>query len=277
MGRTRILFHLRLPLGRPPGGVPSGAYRGYLQPRLQSADQAGDKKSPRPKEAAKGFRTGTRSKPRKFKRSSATSNFWTALVAGKLAPKEMRTSPRTLRPCYADSHSSRRIPNAEGSKDVRRTISRHAQGHLLRGEKDFDRFAQDGHGGAEPWLEGRVRKAWDRNSWAGRLEQVFGILENKPQGKKCPAIDGIIQEGQEIAKEYKDSPVLDSGLLAAAQAVEHYEISRYGTLRTWARELGLSEAVRQLETTLKEEDKDGWGFDRIGGDLLQSGSKIGSR
>jgi hypothetical protein len=57
--------------------VPSGAYRGYLQPRLQSADQAGDKKSPRPKEAAKGFRTGTRSKPRKFKRSSASSKFWT--------------------------------------------------------------------------------------------------------------------------------------------------------------------------------------------------------
>ena len=88
-----------------------------------------------------------------------------------------------------------------------------------------------------------------------RLEQVFGILEKKPQGKKCPAIDGIIQEGQEIAKEYKGSPALDSGLLAAAQAVEHYEISRYGTLRTWATELGLSEAVQLLETTLKEEKK----------------------
>jgi ferritin-like metal-binding protein YciE len=88
-----------------------------------------------------------------------------------------------------------------------------------------------------------------------RLEQVFELLEKKPQGKKCPAIDGIIEEGQEIAKNYKGSPALDSGLLAAAQAVEHYEISRYGTLRTWARELGLTAAVRLLETTLKEEEK----------------------
>jgi ferritin-like metal-binding protein YciE len=86
-----------------------------------------------------------------------------------------------------------------------------------------------------------------------RLEQVFELIDKKPQGKKCPAIDGIIEEGQEIAKEYKGSPALDSGLLAAAQAVEHYEISRYGTLRTWAQELGLDQAVRLLETTLKEE------------------------
>jgi ferritin-like metal-binding protein YciE len=88
-----------------------------------------------------------------------------------------------------------------------------------------------------------------------RLQQVFELLEKKPQGKKCPAIDGIIEEGQEIAKEYKGSPALDSGLLAAAQAVEHYEISRYGTLRTWAQELGLTEAIRLLEATLKEEEE----------------------
>jgi ferritin-like metal-binding protein YciE len=86
-----------------------------------------------------------------------------------------------------------------------------------------------------------------------RLDQVFGIIDEKPQGKKCPAIDGMVEEGQEIIKEFKGSPALDSGLLAAAQAVEHYEISRYGTLRTWARELGLTNAVRLLETTLTEE------------------------
>jgi ferritin-like metal-binding protein YciE len=86
-----------------------------------------------------------------------------------------------------------------------------------------------------------------------RLERVFETIEKKPQGKKCPAIDGIIEEGQEIIKEYKGSPALDSGLLAAAQAVEHYEISRYGTLRTWAEELGLSQAVKLLEATLEEE------------------------
>lgn len=86
-----------------------------------------------------------------------------------------------------------------------------------------------------------------------RLEEVFDAIEAKPQGKKCPAIDGIIEEGQEIIKEYKGSPALDAGLLSAAQAVEHYEISRYGTLRTWAEKLGLESAVELLETTLEEE------------------------
>jgi ferritin-like metal-binding protein YciE len=88
-----------------------------------------------------------------------------------------------------------------------------------------------------------------------RLEQVFGMIEKKPQGKKCPAIDGLVEEGQEIMKGYKGAPALDSGLLAGAQAVEHYEISRYGTLRTWAQELGLREAVGLLEATLTEEKK----------------------
>ena len=86
-----------------------------------------------------------------------------------------------------------------------------------------------------------------------RLEQVFELIEEKPQGKKCAAIEGILEEGQEIMKEYKGSPALDAGLLAAAQAVEHYEISRYGTMRTWATELGLTEAARLLGQTLDEE------------------------
>jgi ferritin-like metal-binding protein YciE len=87
-----------------------------------------------------------------------------------------------------------------------------------------------------------------------RLEQVFGIIDQTPKGKTCDAIMGIIEEGQEIMKEYKGSPALDAGLLAAAQAVEHYEISRYGTLRTWAEELGLSDAVPLLQETLDEEE-----------------------
>jgi ferritin-like metal-binding protein YciE len=86
-----------------------------------------------------------------------------------------------------------------------------------------------------------------------RLEHIFELIEEKPQGKNCPAIVGIIEEGQEIMKEYKNSPALDAGLLSAAQAVEHYEISRYGTLRTWAQELGIDEAVDLLEETLQEE------------------------
>ena len=86
------------------------------------------------------------------------------------------------------------------------------------------------------------------------LEQVFEIIGKKPQGKKCAAIEGILEEGQEIIKEYKGSPALDAGLLAAAQAVEHYEISRYGTLRTWAEELGLDKAAKLLQEKLDEEE-----------------------
>jgi ferritin-like metal-binding protein YciE len=86
-----------------------------------------------------------------------------------------------------------------------------------------------------------------------RLEQIFDLLGESARGKNCPAIMGIIEEGQEIIKDYKGTPALDAGLLSAAQSVEHYEISRYGTLKTWAGELGLDEAVRLLDATLAEE------------------------
>jgi ferritin-like metal-binding protein YciE len=87
-----------------------------------------------------------------------------------------------------------------------------------------------------------------------RLERVFALIDKKPQGKNCPAILGIIEEGTEIMKDYKGSPALDAGLVSAAQAVEHYEICRYGTLRTWAQELGLQDAVTLLDATLDEEE-----------------------
>jgi ferritin-like metal-binding protein YciE len=86
-----------------------------------------------------------------------------------------------------------------------------------------------------------------------RLEQVFAELDEDPKGKTCPAIIGIVEEGQEIIKEYKGTAALDAGLLSAAQAVEHYEISRYGTLKTWAEELGLQKSVKLLGQTLDEE------------------------
>jgi ferritin-like metal-binding protein YciE len=88
-----------------------------------------------------------------------------------------------------------------------------------------------------------------------RLSQVFEVIGKRPRGKTCPAIDGIIEEGEEILEEFKGNPALDAGLLAAAQAVEHYEISRYGTLRAWAKQLGLKDAVTLLEQTLAEESK----------------------
>ena len=86
-----------------------------------------------------------------------------------------------------------------------------------------------------------------------RLEQVFSIIDKKPQGKTCAAIVGLAEEGAEIMEDYKGSPAHDAGLLAAAQSVEHYEMSRYGTLRTWAEELGLDEAAKLLQATLDEE------------------------
>jgi ferritin-like metal-binding protein YciE len=88
-----------------------------------------------------------------------------------------------------------------------------------------------------------------------RLEQVFELLDKPARGKKCDAIEGILDEGKEIMEEYKGEVALDAGLLAAAQAVEHYEISRYGTLKTWAAKLGYRDAVKLLDQTLAEEKK----------------------
>ena len=86
-----------------------------------------------------------------------------------------------------------------------------------------------------------------------RLDRVFKIIGKPARGKTCPAINGITEEGSEIMKDFKGMPALDAGLLASAQAVEHHEISRYGTLSTWAEELGYDEAVQLLDATLQEE------------------------
>jgi ferritin-like metal-binding protein YciE len=86
-----------------------------------------------------------------------------------------------------------------------------------------------------------------------RLQQVFELLGKQPRGKTCDAIEGIIAEGEEIMEEFKDTPALDAGLISSAQAVEHYEITRYGTLRRWALVLGHTEAGALLEQTLKQE------------------------
>jgi len=88
-----------------------------------------------------------------------------------------------------------------------------------------------------------------------RLVQVFEIMGKAARGKTCDAIEGIIAEGEEIMEEFKDTAALDAGLISSAQAVEHYEITRYGTLKRWAKELGLSDAAKLLDQTLQEESK----------------------
>lgn len=86
-----------------------------------------------------------------------------------------------------------------------------------------------------------------------RLQEIFEILGKRAQGKTCHAIEGILEEGEEILDEYKGSPALDAGLVSSAQAVEHYEIARYGTMKRWAETLGMKDVAKLLAATLDEE------------------------
>ena len=88
-----------------------------------------------------------------------------------------------------------------------------------------------------------------------RLAEVFELIGKAPRGKTCDAILGIIEEGKAVIEDYGDSPAIDAGLVASAQAVEHYEMSRYGTLKAWAQQLGHKDAAALFEQTLGEETK----------------------
>ena len=88
-----------------------------------------------------------------------------------------------------------------------------------------------------------------------RLNRIFEIIGKRARSKPCHAMDGMVEEAEEVMEEYKDSPALDAGLLAAAQSMEHYEIARYGTLASWARQLGHEEAEQLLRETLEEEKR----------------------
>jgi len=88
-----------------------------------------------------------------------------------------------------------------------------------------------------------------------RLQQVFEMVGKRAQGKTCEAIQGLIEEGEEIIETFSESPAIDAGLIAAGNAVEHYEIARYGTLKTWATLLKMPEAARLLDANLQEERK----------------------
>jgi ferritin-like metal-binding protein YciE len=86
-----------------------------------------------------------------------------------------------------------------------------------------------------------------------RLQRVFELMDKTARGKTCEAIEGLVEEGNEVMSEAAHGDVLDAGLIAAAQAIEHYEIARYGTLRSWAKQLGMKEAMQLLDETLDEE------------------------
>lgn len=107
---------------------------------------------------------------------------------------------------------------------------------------------------------GELRAAFEKHhaeteGQVERLDQIFEMMDKPAKGKKCDAIEGILDEGKEIMDEYKGSSALDPGLLAAAQAVEHYEISRYGTLKAWAVKLSMPKAAKLIDETLAEEKK----------------------
>jgi ferritin-like metal-binding protein YciE len=126
----------------------------------------------------------------------------------------------------------------------------YAERKILRALPKLARGAQD------PKLKAAFEKHKEETQGQiERLQQVFELIGKPARGKTCDAIEGIISEGEEILEEFKGDPALDAGLVAAAQAVEHYEIARYGTLKTWAKSLGLAEAVSLLDATLAEEKK----------------------
>jgi ferritin-like metal-binding protein YciE len=109
-------------------------------------------------------------------------------------------------------------------------------------------------GAVTPELKAAFEKHRDETEvHVERLQQVFEILGKRAQGKTCDAIEGILAEGEDILDEFKGEPALDAGLVSSAQAVEHYEIARYGTLARWADELGMKDAVALLVQTLEEE------------------------
>ncbi|MCZ8042006.1 MAG: ferritin-like domain-containing protein [Beijerinckiaceae bacterium] len=98
-----------------------------------------------------------------------------------------------------------------------------------------------------------------------RLGEVFELIGKAPRGKTCDAILGILDEGKAVMEDYADSPALDAGLVASAQAVEHYEIARYGTLKAWAAQLGHTDVVKLLDETLAEETKTDKALTQLGG------------
>ena len=107
--------------------------------------------------------------------------------------------------------------------------------------------------GAGPLRDGLESHLEETRGQVERLDRVFGLLGREPKGVTCPAIDGIIKEAEEISSEVDDQDVLDAAIAAAAQAVEHYEMTRYGTLIAWSRELDRPECADLLEETLEEE------------------------
>jgi len=132
----------------------------------------------------------------------------------------------------------------DGLKDIY-----YAERQILKALPKMARAAQ-----SEESRAGFLQHRDETEGQVERLMRVFEILGKPARGKTCEAIQGIISEGEEIMEEFKGSPALDAGLISSAQAVEHYEIARYGTLIAWANQLGIKDVVPLLQASLKEEE-----------------------
>ena len=126
----------------------------------------------------------------------------------------------------------------------------HAEKQILRALPKMAKSAE-----SEPLRQAFQTHREETERQVERLEQVFELIGKPARGKPCQAMQGIIEEGKEIMEDFADSEALDAGLIDAAQAVEHYEICRYGTLKAWATQLGMRDAARLLDQTLQEEKK----------------------
>ena len=124
----------------------------------------------------------------------------------------------------------------------------YAEKHLAKTLPKMARAAQD-----RALADGFLKHADETEIHVERLEQIFELMGKPARAKTCDAIIGIIEEGKSVMEDFKDTIALDAGLISSAQAVEHYEITRYGTLIAWARELGRPDCAMVLEETLEEE------------------------
>jgi ferritin-like metal-binding protein YciE len=123
-----------------------------------------------------------------------------------------------------------------------------AEKQLLKALPKMAKAAQD-----QTLADGFLKHAEETEGHVERLEQVFELLGKPARGKTCEAILGILEEGKSIMEDFKGTIAIDAGLISAGQAAEHYEIARYGTLKTWAQQLGYNDAVKLLDMTLSEE------------------------
>ena len=121
-------------------------------------------------------------------------------------------------------------------------------------EEDLKALPKMARAASSPELKVAFEKHKDETEGQiDRLQQVFELMGKRAQGKTCDAIEGIIAEGEEIIESFKGTPAIDAGLISSAQAVEHYEITRYGTLKRWAEVLRLKDAVKLLDETLEQD------------------------